>query len=150
MALNGRAGLPWVGDGRHPDAMKRALVVLAIALGCDSGDDGPGGPCADRSGAYQVDLVAESGTCASTSFIVTGGDELEPGCVGSVAPSADNCSVVVDMKCNDAAAGDEFQMTGKITWNVDSSRASGKVSVSTADRYGVGCSGLYRVTYTRL
>jgi hypothetical protein len=129
--------------------MKRALAALALALGCDSGDES-GGPCVDRKGAYQVSLVAESGNCPTpVSFIVTDGGApgAEPGCTGTTQPSADNCSLILDVQCPSDDGG-SFSTAGKIDWNADGSRGTGKLSFSATDPNG--CQGLYRVTYTRL
>jgi hypothetical protein len=126
----------------------RAVVFLgALALvGCG------GGRCADRSGSYRarMNLRTGNGSCPATVEAVVNLPAQNPGCVGTSAPSEDNCSLASDIVCPDGNGG-TVQLTGKDTWNGDGSSGTSAVSmVSKNASGGVTCQGSYDVTYARL
>lgn len=129
--------------------MRKAAVLVVLMLGCDSGEEG--GPCADRTGLYQSDMVAEWGDCPSpiSQIVNIDGAPMGGKCTGSVVPSADNCSVTQDQTCV-LDTGATAKMTGKTEWNADGSRGGGKVSVTITLPGGDSCNGLYRQTLRRL
>lgn len=147
-ALNARAGLPRGAALAHPGGMRKA-VLLAMLLGCDTGEDS--GPCAERAGLYQQEMVAEWGDCPSPIKQVVNVDGAPMGgkCTGSVIPSADNCSITQDQACT-LDDGAKVTMVGKTEWSRDGASGTGKLSISLTPAFGPGCSGLYRMSLRRL
>ena len=148
-------------------AVVAAITLLAACVGDDpaptSGSppadagrrDDTGTPCTKRSGTFVTSFTEKVGTCGSyqrfTGSNVTSEELAEqpsqpkPPCTGAFTYGADNCTETIETSCPslDATTG-AFTTRGTLTWNVEGTRASGDLEVSTSK-----CVSTYSVLVTK-
>lgn len=140
--------------------MGMGLVVLVMGCASAQGTSGAASSCATPMGVYKLNLVATSGTCASTlnTVIAAPGGPTDAGanCTGSYTISDDKCSVIYDKFNCPEEGGLATEMTGKIAVDSSAKNGSGTLSITvrkaaTADAGATQvCQGVYSVLMTQL
>jgi|SRR5579883_2268054 len=128
-------------------AVLATVAVATIACsGTASGAHGDGGTCTARSGNYVAHFVERpNGTCGSIPDAVVA-DAAPAGCQGTRTPSADNCSLDIDLTCTTSAA--TTHETGTSHWAPDGLTGNATMTITT-QAGGHTCTSTYDVTFTR-
>lgn len=152
--------------------MGKLLLAVLVAVGCSGSGAAPVEPvppaavCAQRTGAYRIHYVMQSGTCAPMADEVFAVGDNDPTCTPtSQNVSIDLCEVDATVVCVDS--GGETILTGFTRWTPDALGAAGTVVKSWEPRaltpaeayarsiYGgpplpVACASTYDTGFTRL
>jgi hypothetical protein len=130
---------------------------LLCLSACASRSSAPGGPCAERVGAYRLSYLERSGNCGALSeqIIVLGHSDAgaDDPCKGPVTETDDACTVTVDVTCPNKASNapdSVLEERGSVRWTKDGVKGSGVLQMLVTTREGVEiCSSTYDVTYIR-
>lgn len=123
-------------------------------VSCGGGSSAPPGPCAVRTGSYRTSFVERSGNCGPVPEQVSlqGSPSLAAGCGSGSTLSADNCTLTLDLTCQNPTTGSALVEKGVIHWSEDGAMGGGIVQsiISNAATRAIECESTYNVTYSRL
>ena len=85
-------------------------------------------------------------------FIDESSQSQMPGCSGPAVATADNCSVTIDVTCENTTLGILAEDKGTVHWSDDGAMGAGIVQgiITDAKTKLEQCSETYDVTWTRL
>jgi hypothetical protein len=133
--------------------MTRAWLLGAVLSACGTESyippsDGGGASCASRTGNYTAHFVERAGgTCGPLpDTVVASGTSTT--CQGTIAPSADNCSVDLNQTCT--VSGRSLKETGTSHWSQDGASGSAVITMTAYTPDGKPqCTSTYDVAYTK-
>ena len=124
--------------------------VLVAFAACGSVATSPTGDCAQRGGSYLFKLTERpGGGCEKSAQSVVmesnAATTPDPPCVGTLRYSRDNCQQSIDAVCPyNGKPGYHIATLGVVTWNHDSTHATGTIEVTeTSETGSVYCKGTY-------